>query len=129
MPALPDAVWINQPKGATDQPVVAIETSDLQPTCGRTRSLPSNGSDAFGRKANLDYTPTAGAEDRATLRSDPSADAGDGVVGQGLTGPAHNSQTNQLHRQKSDKPNNPAAASLALVAASPHHRRAGPTST
>jgi hypothetical protein len=35
--------------------------------------------------------------------SDPSADAGDGVAGQGLVGPARNIQTDQLHRQESDK--------------------------
>ncbi len=129
VPTLPDAVWINPPKGTTDQQANVLETSDLKPACGEPRSAPSNGSDVFGRRANLDYTPTAGAEDRATLRSDPSADAGDGVAGQGRNGPAHSIQTNQLHRQKSDKPNNPAAASLALVAASSHHRHAGPIST
>ena len=128
VPTLPDAVWINPPKGTTDQQANVLETSDLKPACDEPRSVPSNGSDVFGRRANLDYTPTAGAEDRATLRSDPSADAGDGVAGQGLTGPAHSIQTNQLHRQKSDKPNNPATASLAQVAASSYNRHAGPIS-
>jgi hypothetical protein len=61
--------------------------------------------------------------------SDPSADAGDGVAGQGLVGPARNIQTDQLHRQESDKLKTLTAAGLALVAASPHHRRAGPAST
>jgi putative transposase len=129
VPTLPDAVWINPPKGATDQQANVLETTDLKPAYGESRSAPNNGSDVFGRKANLDYTPTAGAEDRATLRSDPSADAGDGVAGQGRNGPAHSIQTNQLHRQESDKPKTHAAASLTLVAASSHHRHAGPTST
>ena len=62
VPTLPDAVWINQPKGATDQQANVLETSDLKPAYGEPRSVPSNGSDVFGRKANLDYTPTAGAE-------------------------------------------------------------------
>jgi len=129
VPTLPDAVWINPPKGTTDQPANVLETSDLKPACGEPKSVPSNGLDVFGRRANLDYTPTAGAEDRATLRSDPSADAGDGVAGQGLTGPAHSIQTNQLHCPKCDKPKTYAAASFTLVAANPHHRHAGPTST
>jgi uncharacterized Fe-S cluster protein YjdI len=114
VPKLPDAVWINPPKGDGGRATHVIETSDLQPDRRQTTPASSNGLDAFGYKANMDYTPTAGAEDRATLRSDPSADVGDGVAGQGLTGPAHNSQTNQLHRQKSDKPKTHAAASLAL---------------
>lgn len=137
VPTLPAAVWINPPKGDTEQATHVIQTSDLQPACRKTAPAPSNGSDAFGRRANLNYTPTAGAEDRAcpecsegaTLRSDPSADAGDGVAGQGPKGPAHNGQTDQLHCQKSDKPKKLTAAGFALVAASPHHRRAGPAST
>ena len=63
------------------------------------------------------------------LRSDPSAAASDGVAGQVFGGPAHNNQPNQLHCQESDKPKTLTAVSLALVAASPHHRRAGPNST
>lgn len=129
VPTLPDAVWINPPKGDSEQAIHVIETSDLKPACRKTAPAPSNGSDAFGRRANLNYTPTAGAEDRATLRSDPSADAGDGVAGQGLTRPAHNGQTNQLHCLESDKPKTLTAAGLTLVAASSHRRRAGPTST
>jgi putative transposase len=129
VPTLPDAVWINPPKGTTDQQANVLATSDLKPACGEPKWAPSNGSNGFGRRANLDYTPTAGAEDRATLRSDPSADAGDGVAGQGRNGPAHSIQTNQLHCQESDKPKTYAAAGFTLVAANPHHRHAGPTST
>jgi hypothetical protein len=135
LPTLPDAVWINPPKGDNKPSTDVLTVSDLKPV--QVKLTANNGSDTFGHQADLAYTDTAGAEDRAcpecsegaTLRSDPSADAGDGVAGQGLTGPAHNGQTNQLHCQKSDKPKTLAAASLALVAASPHHRRAGPAST
>jgi putative transposase len=129
VPTLPDAVWINPPKGDNQPSTDVLEVSDLKPVPDKVRLASNNGSDTFGHRANLNYTPTAGAEDRATLRSDPSADAGDGVAGQGLTGPAHNSQPNQLHCQESDKPKTLAAAGLTLVAAISHHRRAGPTST
>ena len=129
VPTLPDAVWINPPTGDNEPSTDVLETSDLKPVPGKARLASNTGSDTFGHRVNLNYTPTAGAEDRATLRSDPSADAGDGVAGQGLDGPAHNSQPNQLHCQESDKPKTLTAAGLALVAASPHHRRAGPTST
>ena len=129
VPTLPDAVWINPPKEDNKPSTDVLAVSDLKPVPDKVKLTANNGSDTFGHQADLAYTDTAGAEDRATLRSDPSADAGDGVAGQGLTGPAHNGQTNQLHCQKSDKPKTLAAASLALVAASPHHRRAGPAST
>ena len=41
---------------------------------------------------SLRYNASAGTEDRATLRSDPSAEPGNGVAGQGhkQVGPAHN---------------------------------------
>lgn len=129
VPKLPDAVWINPPQGESEQPTDVLDDCDLKPIPAQTRLAPSNGSDTFGRRANLAYTSHAGAEDRATLRSDPSADAGDGVTGQGLTDPAHNGQINQLHCQESDKPKTATAASLTLIAASSHDRRAGPTDT
>lgn len=129
VPVLPAEVWINPPKRDNQSSTDVLETSDLKPACAKERPVTSNGLDAFGCKANIDYTSSTGAEDRATLRSDLSADAGDGVAGQGPTGPAHNGQTNQLHCPKSDKPKPHAAANLALVAACPHHRRAGPAST
>lgn len=129
VPALPGEVWINPPKGDNQSSTNVLETSDLKPACAKAKPATSNGLDVFGCKTNMNYTPTAGAEDRATLRSDLSADAGDGVAGQGLTRPAHNGQTDQLHCQESDKPEKLTAASLTLVAAISHHRRAGPAST
>ena len=128
VPTLPNAVWINPPKGDNKPSTDVLAVSDLKPVPDKVKLTANNGSDTFGHQADLAYTDTAGAEDRATLRSDPSADAGDGVAGQGRNSPAHSIQTNQLHRQESDKPKTHAAASLALVAASSHHRRAGPTS-
>jgi putative transposase len=110
----PAAVWINPPPA--------------QPT-GASLLVSNNGSGVFVTKADQDYTPFAGAEDRATLRSDPSADAGDGAVGQGLTNPAHSLQINPLHCPQSDKPTDLAAATLTLIAPSLHHRHAGPSST
>lgn len=35
-PTLPDAVWINPPKGDTDQPANVLNPSDLRPECGET---------------------------------------------------------------------------------------------
>ena len=128
-PTLPDAIWINPPKGDTHQKTDVLKPSDLGPACGETATVLNGGSDALGCGADLSYTSVAGAEGRATLRSDLSADAGDGVTGQGLTDPAHTIQHHQLYRQQSDKPTDLAAASLALIAANPHERRAGPTST
>ena len=129
VPQLPDAVWINPPKGDAKPSTDVLAVSDLKPVPNQVEPTANNGSDTFGHQADLAYTDTAGAEDRATLRSDPSADAGDGVAGQGLTGPAHTGQINQLHCQESDKPKPLAATSLALIAASSHHRCAGPAST
>lgn len=64
---LPAAVWINAPKSG---PVEA-------PTG------PANGSSAaVAAPAELRYTPVGGPEDRATLRSDSSAESVDGVTGQ-----------------------------------------------
>lgn len=129
VPALPGEVWINPPQGDNKPSTDVLAVSDLKPVPDKVKLTANNGSDTFGHRADLAYTDTAGAEDRATLRSDPSADAGDGVAGQGPKGPAHNGQIDQLHCQESDKPKTLVAASLALVAASPHHRRAGLTST
>ena len=127
VPAPPKEVWINPPE--MDQPINVLNPSDLGPAGSETAQVHSGGSDAFGPTTNLDYTSSAGAEDRATLRSDLSADAGDSVNGQGLTDPAHTILTHQLHCQESDKPIDLAAASFALIAANPHDQPAGPTST
>lgn len=129
VPTLLDTVWINPPQGDNKSSPDVLAVSDLKPVPDKVKLTANNGSDPFGHQADLAYTDTAGAEDRATLRSDPSADAGDGVAGQGLTRPAHNGRSNQLHCQESDKPKKLAAASLALVAASSHHRCTGPVST
>jgi transposase InsO family protein len=62
---LPEAVWINPPSPDSAEPVAAPGTSKL------------------AAATTLRYTDTCGPEDRATLRSDPSAVPADGVAGQG----------------------------------------------
>ena len=76
---LPEAAWINPPKP---------------------------GADSFAAPPGLSYTAPGGTEDRATLRSDPSADPADGVAGQSCDNAALPTITaNQpLHCQESDKP-------------------------
>jgi len=101
---LPEAAWINPPKPGADQPAVKPEHPVRPAECVEPADTPAPSADALASPTILSYTATAGAEDRATLRSDLSADAGDSAVGQGRTGPAHNNQINQLHCQKSDKP-------------------------
>lgn len=68
---LPAAVWINPPPSPTEPPA-----PDVAQLAAATA---------------LRYTDACGAEDRATLRSDPSAAPADGVAGQGgrQTDPAH----------------------------------------
>jgi putative transposase len=64
---LPAAAWINPPKSAAAEALA-------EPV----RSSPS----AVAGSADLRYTPAGGSEDRATLRSDSSAESVDGVAGQ-----------------------------------------------
>jgi putative transposase len=61
---LPEAVWINPPKSAA-----AAEPDRGSPA-------------AVAGSTDLRYTPPGGSEDRATLRSDSSAESVDGVAGQ-----------------------------------------------
>ncbi len=64
---LPEAAWINAPKAAsTEAPTVPAHSSSA----------------AVAAPADLRYTPVGGPEDRATLRSDSSAESADGVAGQ-----------------------------------------------
>jgi putative transposase len=75
---LPEAAWINPPK------LVAAEAL----------TVPANSSpSAVAAPADLRYTPVGGPEDRATLRSDLSAEPADGVAGQSRcrSDSAHNS--------------------------------------
>jgi len=64
---LPEAAWINAPKAApAEAPTVPAHSSSA----------------ALAAPADLRYTPGGGPEDRATLRSDSSAESADGVAGQ-----------------------------------------------
>jgi putative transposase len=64
---LPEAAWINAPKAtSTAAPPVPAHSSSA----------------AVAAPADLRYTPVGGPEDRATLRSDSSAESADGVAGQ-----------------------------------------------
>jgi putative transposase len=64
---LPEAAWINAPKAtSTEAPTVPAHSSSA----------------AVAAPADLRYTPVGGPEDRATLRSDSSAESADGVAGQ-----------------------------------------------
>jgi putative transposase len=64
---LPEAAWINAPKAtSTEAPTVPAHSSSA----------------AVAAPADLRYTPVGGSEDRATLRSDSSAESADGVAGQ-----------------------------------------------
>jgi putative transposase len=73
---LPEAVWINPPPSTTEMaaPALPIATIQVAGAPGADQLAPSNA---------LRYTNTCGPEDRATLRSDPSAGPADGVAGQG----------------------------------------------
>lgn len=62
LPVLPAEVWINPPKRDNQPSTAALETSDLQPACAKERPATSNDLDAFGCKANMDYTPSTGAD-------------------------------------------------------------------
>jgi transposase InsO family protein len=79
---LPEAVWINAPKtaGTAEAPTVPA----------------NSGSAAVVMPADLRYTPVGGPEDRATLRSDSSAESVDGVAGQsrGRSDSAHTTPQN-----------------------------------
>jgi putative transposase len=64
---LPAAAWINAPKsGPVEAPTVPTNSSSA----------------AVAAPLDLRYTPVGGPEDRATLRSDSSAESVDGVAGQ-----------------------------------------------
>jgi hypothetical protein len=64
---LPEAAWINPPKaGPAEAPTGPAHSSSA----------------ALAAPADLRYTPGGGPEDRATLRSDSSAESADGVAGQ-----------------------------------------------
>ncbi len=81
---LPAAVWINSPPSPTEPPATTAPQ-----TAGPVAAVP--GADQLAHTNVLHYTTTCGPEDRATLRSDPSAGPADGVAGQGgrQTDPAH----------------------------------------
>jgi putative transposase len=64
---LPEAAWINAPKAGT----VKAPTGPV-----------NSSSAAVAAPLDLRYTPGGGPEDRATLRSDSSAESVDGVTGQ-----------------------------------------------
>jgi putative transposase len=64
---LPEAAWINAPKAApAEAPTMPAHSSSA----------------AVAAPTDLRYTPVGGPEDRATLRSDSSAESADGVAGQ-----------------------------------------------
>ena len=67
---LPAAAWINPPRPKLAQPRRRL----CQPTAVQPAQLHA--------PADLRYTPVGGPEDRATLRSDSSAESADGVAGQ-----------------------------------------------
>ena len=96
---LPEAVWINPPPSPADLSAPAPQTA--------TAKVPAAlGADQLAPATALRYTDACGSEDRATLRSDPSAVPADGVAGQGgyPVIPAHTGPFQELHCRQSDKP-------------------------
>jgi putative transposase len=81
---LPEAVWINPPPRPADRSAPAPQTAKVA-SAPDARQLATS--------TTLRYTDVRGPEDRATLRSDPSAVPADGVAGQGgdQAIPAHTS--------------------------------------
>lgn len=73
---LPQAVWINPPPHPTDLSALAPQTATAE-----VAAAPGTGQ--LATSSTLRYTDVRGPEDRATLRSDPSAVPADGVAGQG----------------------------------------------
>jgi len=73
---LPEAVWINPPPSTTEPSAPALQIATIQVAA-------APGADQLAPSTALRYTDACGAEDRATLRSDPSAVPADGVAGQG----------------------------------------------
>jgi hypothetical protein len=71
------------------QETIVQASRNGQQSAGPVAAVP--GADQLARTNVLHYTTTCGPEDRATLRSDPSAGPADGVAGQGgrQTDPAH----------------------------------------
>lgn len=72
---LPGAVWINPPPNTTEAAAPALPSPTIQ-----ISGAP--GADQLAPANALRYTNACGPEDRATLRSDPSAVPPDGVAGQ-----------------------------------------------
>jgi putative transposase len=62
VPTLPDAVWINPPKGDNKPSPDVLAVSDLKPVPDQVKLTANNGSDTFGHQADLAYTDTAGAD-------------------------------------------------------------------
>lgn len=83
---LPEAVWINPP------PIPAALSAPA-PQTASTKVAAAPGTGQLAASTTLRYTDIRGPEDRATLRSDPSAVPADGVAGQGgyQVFPAHTS--------------------------------------
>ncbi len=81
---LPEAVWINPPPHPAD-------LSAPTPRTATAKTPAAAGTDQLAPATALRYTDACGPEDRATLRSDPSAVPADGVAGQGgyPVSPAH----------------------------------------
>jgi putative transposase len=81
---LPEAVWINPPPSPADRSAPAPQTATA-----KVAAAPGTG--PLAASTTLRYTDVRGPEDRATLRSDPSAVPADGVAGQGgdHVSPAH----------------------------------------
>jgi putative transposase len=73
---LPEAVWINPPPSTTETSAPALPIATIQ-------AAGAPGADQLAPSIALRYTAACGSEDRATLRSDPSAVPADGVAGQG----------------------------------------------
>jgi len=73
---LPEAVWINPPPSTTEPSAPALQIATIQ-------IADAPGADQLAPSTALRYTDACGSEDRATLRSDPSAVPADGVAGQG----------------------------------------------
>jgi putative transposase len=77
---LPEAAWINPPQSGAAAP--ALELAEGRPTGAEVTAPPSRGAPVIASPTDLRYTAVSGTEDRATLRSDPSAVPADGVAGQ-----------------------------------------------
>lgn len=97
---LPQAVWINPPK--SDAAAAAPTATSAEGRLAGTEPavLPRLSLAAIAQSTDLPYATASRTEDRATLRSDPSAVPADGADGQSrsntaLSTPSH---TQNLHR-------------------------------